>query len=158
MYLTRRDLHYLLLSVVTNTISVTLRWDTRWKVEIYRSSKWQVDPGSIRSLSLSLSLFQCCIWILASTVRPTEIQHWRREEGTSVPTNVTLVVFAIEKQRLYEVVIIMKGPVEKGHKWWLQVENLNCCYLAERWHTGWFSCKEHCCAVISWPDSFNLKN
>jgi len=44
MYLTRRDLYYPLLSLlITNTISVTLRWNTRRKVEIYRGSKWRVD-------------------------------------------------------------------------------------------------------------------
>jgi len=52
----------------------------------------------------------------------------------------------------------MKGPVEKRRKWWLQVENLNWCCLAEHWRTGWFSCEEHCWAFVSWPESFNLKN
>jgi len=44
MYLTRRDLYYPLLSLlITNTMSFTLRWNTRRKGEIYRGSKWRVD-------------------------------------------------------------------------------------------------------------------
>ena len=100
MYLTRRDLFYPLLSPIQFRSHCVGTLDERSRFIAARNGK------SIAGSILSLSLFQCCIWIVASTVPPTEIQHWGREEGTSVPTNVTLVVFAREKQRLYEVVII----------------------------------------------------
>jgi len=28
----------------------------------------------------------------------------------------------------------------------------DCSCLAERWRTGWFSCGECCCALVSWPE------